>query len=119
MPESLKQGDQLLCSFCNVKGALDHLLCHKVLIERLLLRPQNEHPTLSLKVGCRRSQRGETCRHCRVPRLLREEQDHICDCPDYALGARDERVKLLIFGADEKFLDAPRDRFSPPHNLLL
>ena len=25
---------------------------------------------------------------------LREEQDHICDCPDYTLGARDERVKL-------------------------
>ena len=80
----LKQSDQLLCSFCNVKGALDHLkykyfeiqkyfnlqlhfyflalflfvsqfefefpniaaarkdidlLCHKVLIERLLLGP--------------------------------------------------------------------------------
>ena len=67
---------------------------------------------------------------------LREEQDHICDCPHYPLGARDERVKLkkrfsreipnnfgfghlLIFGADEKFLDAPRDRLGPPHNLLL
>ena len=25
---------------------------------------------------------------------LREEEDHIGDCPDYPLGARDERVKL-------------------------
>jgi hypothetical protein len=39
---SLEQRHQLLGRLGDVEGALDHLLCHEVLVERLLLRPEGE-----------------------------------------------------------------------------
>ena len=49
----LKQCNQLLGAFGNIKCTLYDLLGHKVLVEWLSLGPDNENSALGLKVGCR------------------------------------------------------------------
>ena len=76
----LKQSHKLFGCFRNVKCTLDNLLGHKVLVQRLLLRAEDEHPALGLKVCGRRRQRGQAGSDAGVTRLLREEEHHVRDC---------------------------------------
>ena len=53
----MEQSHKLLGGLGDVEGALDDLLGDEVLVERLPLAPDNQHPTLGLKMVCRRRQR--------------------------------------------------------------
>ena len=66
----LKERDQLFGSLSNIKCTLDNLLRHEVLVEGLLLGPEDQDPALRLEMGSRAGQSGEAGRHGRVTRLL-------------------------------------------------
>ena len=67
----LKQSHKLLRGLGNVEGALDDLLSDEVLVKRLPLTPDYQHPTLGLKMICRRRQRRQVCRDSGVARFLK------------------------------------------------
>ena len=68
----LEQSYQLLGSLSNIKGALYDLLSYEVLIQRLPLTPEDQQPTLRLKVGRSRRQSREVGGDGGVSRFLIE-----------------------------------------------
>ena len=52
----MKESHQLLGGLGYVEGALDDLLGHEVLVERLPLAPEDQHAALSLEMSGSRGQ---------------------------------------------------------------